>query len=68
MGNVGTAEGLLCDGHADLVSLGRDALANPDWPARVRSGDPLEHFDPHMLHPSATLEYADSWLAMRSRQ
>jgi 2,4-dienoyl-CoA reductase-like NADH-dependent reductase (Old Yellow Enzyme family) len=68
MGNVGTAEGLLCDGHADLVSLGRDALANPDWPARVRRGDPLEHFDPHMLHPSATLEYADSWLAMRSRQ
>jgi len=60
MHNVDTAERVLREGHADLVSLGRGALANPDWPARVRRGDPAERFDPKMIHPSATLEYADS--------
>jgi len=30
----------------DLVSLGRGALANPDWPARVRHGDQIEQFEP----------------------
>ena len=61
MHNVDMAERLLREGHADLVSLGRGALANPDWPARVRRGDQLERFDPQMIQPSATLEYADSW-------
>ena len=29
---------LLRDGHADLVSLGHGALANPDWPDRLVDG------------------------------
>ena len=33
------AEALLTAGCADLVSLGRGALANPDWPRRVAAND-----------------------------
>ena len=32
------AEALLRRGWADLISLGRQALADPDWPAKVREG------------------------------
>lgn len=33
------------DSGADLVTHATGALANPDWPARVRAGDELEPFD-----------------------
>lgn len=43
---------------ADLVTLGTSALANPDWPQRVREGDELAEFDPTaFLVPTA--EHAD---------
>ncbi len=32
------AEALLRRGWADMISLGRQALADPDWPAKVREG------------------------------
>ena len=53
----------LADGHADIVALGRGALANPDWPARLAKGAPFEAFDPAILHPAASLENAASWRA-----
>jgi 2,4-dienoyl-CoA reductase-like NADH-dependent reductase (Old Yellow Enzyme family) len=34
----GQAEGLLRDGHADVIGLARQSLADPDWPRKVRSG------------------------------
>ena len=52
---------LLRDGHADLVSLGHGALANPDWPARLAAGDPFEPFDAAMLRPEVTIENAERW-------
>lgn len=55
------AETVLRDGHADLVSLGRGALADPDWPRRLRAGHELTPFDSGMLTPMATLRNADSW-------
>jgi 2,4-dienoyl-CoA reductase-like NADH-dependent reductase (Old Yellow Enzyme family) len=55
------ARALLGSGDADLISLARGALANPDWPRRVRSGHPLSPFDPEMLRPVATLDNADAW-------
>jgi 2,4-dienoyl-CoA reductase-like NADH-dependent reductase (Old Yellow Enzyme family) len=34
-----TAERIIADGLADFVTLGRAFIADPDWLARVRSGD-----------------------------
>jgi 2,4-dienoyl-CoA reductase-like NADH-dependent reductase (Old Yellow Enzyme family) len=41
---------------ADLVTLGKSALANPDWPERVRAGESLADFDfERFLVPRATI-------------
>jgi 2,4-dienoyl-CoA reductase-like NADH-dependent reductase (Old Yellow Enzyme family) len=56
---------VLNEGHADLVALGRAALANPDWPTRLGRGAPFERFDEAMLQPSASLENAERWRASR---
>ncbi|WP_449366026.1 oxidoreductase [Virgibacillus sediminis] len=45
LGEPEKAEQLLKDGHADLVSLGTSALANPDFPNRVQRGEELKKFD-----------------------
>lgn len=42
------AEGAVRE-EADLVALGKGALANMDWPNRVREERPLEDFDPQVL-------------------
>lgn len=49
------------ESHADLLSLGRGALANPDLPRRLATGEPMRDFDPAMLHPMATLANAAGW-------
>jgi len=41
---------------ADMVALGRGALANPDWPRRVADGRPLQPFDPALLMPLGTIK------------
>jgi 2,4-dienoyl-CoA reductase-like NADH-dependent reductase (Old Yellow Enzyme family) len=57
------AAALLECGSADLVSLGRGALANPDWVIRLRTGRPLSSFDQRILTPFATLDNAADWSA-----
>ena len=57
------ARRVLAEGHGDLVSLGRGALAAPDWIRRVRNGAGSVAFDRSMLHPRATLENQDRWRA-----
>lgn len=52
---------VLTEGHADVVSIGRAALANPDWPRRLARGEPFERFDHAMIHPFASLENAERW-------
>lgn len=49
------AQALLSDGAADIISVGKGALANPDWALRVRADLPLAAFDPAMLAPLADL-------------
>jgi 2,4-dienoyl-CoA reductase-like NADH-dependent reductase (Old Yellow Enzyme family) len=45
---------------ADLVTQATSALANPDWPARVDSGEELAAFDfEAMLLPEATLNSSE---------
>jgi len=46
-------------GHADIVSLGRGALANTDWPRRLERGRPIEKFHAEILSPEATLANAE---------
>ncbi|WP_420829729.1 NADH:flavin oxidoreductase [Polyangium aurulentum] len=53
-------------GHADLVSIGRGALANPDWPRRLAEGAPFEPFDRAMLHPYASIENVEQWRRSRA--
>ncbi|NUW40478.1 oxidoreductase [Nonomuraea rhodomycinica] len=57
---------VLRDGHADLVSVARGALANPDLPRRVADDLPLEAFDHMMLQPMATLANAGLWRRARA--
>ncbi|HEY6738180.1 MAG TPA: NADH:flavin oxidoreductase [Actinopolymorphaceae bacterium] len=52
---------VLADGHADLVSIGHAALANPDLPRAWSDDRPLRAFDRAMLSPYATLENARRW-------
>ncbi len=54
---------LLQSGHADLVALASGALANPDWPQRIRHGQTIDEFDHGLLHPSASLDNAERFAA-----
>lgn len=63
------AEAMLKDG-ADLIALGRGALANRDWPQRVRNRRELAPFDGALLSPFGDLKpceiTAPSTLSRRS--
>ena len=61
MHDLDQAAAVLDRGHADLLSLGRGALANPDLPARLAAGDELNRFDHAMLSPMATIANARQW-------
>lgn len=52
---------VLGEGHADLVALGRGALANPDWPQVIAAGARPREFDRGMLDPVVTLAGQRSW-------
>ncbi|MBE9169913.1 NADH:flavin oxidoreductase [Pleurocapsales cyanobacterium LEGE 06147] len=59
------AESLLKAKVADLISLVKGALANPNWPRKTARREALEAFDFRMLQPRATLSNAEKW---RKRQ
>lgn len=59
------AEAVLREGHGDLLALGRGALANPDWPKRLRDGRPFDAFEHAMIKPSAEIESTDALLVRR---
>lgn len=62
------ARTVLEEGHADLVALGRGALANPDWPRVIAAGDRPAEFDRGMLDPVVTLAGQRSWARARRGQ
>lgn len=55
MHDLDQAEAVLNEGHADVLSLGRGALANPDLPRRLREGRRLDEFDHALISPCATI-------------
>jgi 2,4-dienoyl-CoA reductase-like NADH-dependent reductase (Old Yellow Enzyme family) len=57
---------VLAGGHADLLSLGRGALANPDLPRRFAGGAEVARFDHAMLTPKATIANARAWRARQT--
>lgn len=66
MHNPDQAARVLSDGHADLLSVGHGALANPDLPKRFKSGVEPRRFDRSMLTPMVTLANARRWREQRS--
>ncbi|CAM3626915.1 NADH:flavin oxidoreductase [Mycobacterium frederiksbergense] len=65
MHDLQQAADVLDGGHADLLTLGRGALANPDLPLKVSAGVDLDTFDHAMLSPMATLGNTRAWTAGR---
>lgn len=52
------AESLLNSNHADFISIGRAAIASPNWPNLIASGkNPLPFFK-ELIKPSLTLAHA----------
>ncbi|GHF54950.1 alkene reductase [Streptomyces griseosporeus] len=49
----------IADGRADVVTVGRAALANPDLVERVRSGAPLNTPDPATFYGGGAAGYTD---------
>lgn len=50
------AEQILERGEADLIALGKGALANPDWPHRVAEGRDIDNFDGSVLQGDAKVK------------
>lgn len=44
---------------AEFVAIGKAALANPDWPLRVKEGKTLRALSPDLLSPIATVKDAE---------
>jgi len=49
---------VLNSGNADFVALGRGALANADWPMRIKAQLEVDEFNPEILSPFANLKSA----------
>jgi 2,4-dienoyl-CoA reductase-like NADH-dependent reductase (Old Yellow Enzyme family) len=56
LGEPAKAEALIESGKADMITLGKSALANPTWPKRVMEGEPIEDFDFTILQPQAYIK------------
>ena len=61
LGAPQAAEAIIAQGGADFVAIGKAALANHDWPHRVRNNRPLTALDFAMLMPRANLSNEDAW-------
>lgn len=61
MHDLNQAAAVLDGNHADLLSIGRGALANPDLPSRLAAGGEQDPFDHAMLSPMATISNARAW-------
>ena len=56
------ADTVIQGGYADLISLGRAALAMPDWPVRIAKCEQVVAFAHGMISPSASIGNTDAWL------
>ncbi|MGN7869049.1 oxidoreductase [Paracoccus sp. 22332] len=54
-----SARDLVASGRADAVAFGRDFIATPDLPARLRNGLPLNQQDPATFYVGGAKGYVD---------
>ncbi|AWY39861.1 alkene reductase [Pseudomonas putida] len=54
-----SAERILQAGDADLVAFGRDFIANPDLPERIRHGQPLNAYDRDTFYGGSEVGFTD---------
>lgn len=59
MHNLENAGKAIEESHADLLSIGKAALADPAWPQHIRNGSPSRLFHPDMLWPEATIRHTN---------
>lgn len=57
LSDLSMAEEVLSNGHADLLAIGKAALADPHWPRHTLNGHPVTPFHPRMIKPSATIAH-----------
>ena len=51
------ASEMIVDGEADVITLGKGALANHDWVKKIKKGEPLTPFNPEkVLRPTAKIK------------
>lgn len=60
--DVALAESLIQSQQADLISIGRAAIANPHWPELVYNGKKPIPFFKDLIKPSLTLEHTQTVL------
>jgi len=60
------AELLINSEQADVIALGKIALANPDWPNTIKNNQELQHFNFDMFNPIADLKTANEFFAKNS--
>jgi len=60
--DVKLAGSLIDDGHADLISIGRAAIASPDWPNIIAAGQQPLPFQKEFIKPSLTLQHTTTAL------
>lgn len=54
---------LLTEGHGDLLAIGRYAIANPDFPQKIRTGAELVPFRSGMIKPAVSLANTRQYFA-----
>jgi 2,4-dienoyl-CoA reductase-like NADH-dependent reductase (Old Yellow Enzyme family) len=59
---------LLQNNHADLLSIGRAAIANPDWPNLIANGRQPVPFFNELIKPSLTLAHTHAVLSRYHQQ
>ncbi|WP_316634040.1 NADH:flavin oxidoreductase [uncultured Flavobacterium sp.] len=55
--DLGKAEKALGGNHADLIAIGKAALADPYWPVKTIKGEAVTEFHRDMLWPEATISH-----------
>ena len=59
LGDPEAANAMLVDGKADIIALGKTALANRNWPQRAANKEALDEFDFGLLQPLAHIKESE---------
>lgn len=60
LSDLDIADEVLSNGHADLLAIGKAALADPHWPRHILNGKTIRPFHPRLIKPSATIAHTNS--------